>query len=165
MVRRPPGFTIVEIIVVLLLMSIIGATLLSRSVTTSDTNLASQTDIIRNHLRYAQSMAMKRTDTVWGIKFDTMQSEYWLFRGTSPDNVSDQVRLPGVDYAGSSNKAHLASGVSLSTDLDQATLFFDRIGKPYSPNSTTQITNQKTVTVSASENRTITITPETGLIR
>lgn len=163
--RRSSGFTIVEIIVVLLLLSIIAATVLGRSVTTSDMNLASQADTIRNHLRYAQSMAMKRTDTVWGIRFDTTQSEYWLFRGTNPDNVSDQVRLPGVDYAGGSNKAHLSSGISLSTDLNQATVFFDRIGKPYSPNSTTAITIQKQVTVSAGDNRTITITPETGLIR
>ena len=58
--RRPSGFTIVEIIVVLLLMSILAATLLGRSITTSKIDLNSATDKIRNQLRFAQAEAMKR---------------------------------------------------------------------------------------------------------
>ena len=81
--RRPAGFTIVEIIVVLLLMSILAATLLGRSITTGTIDLNSATDKIRNQLRYAQSQAMKRTDAVWGIQSDG-SSQYWLFRAT-PD--------------------------------------------------------------------------------
>ena len=58
--RRSPGFTIIEIIVVLLLMSILAATLLGRSVTTSNLDLNSATDKVRNQLRFAQAEAMKR---------------------------------------------------------------------------------------------------------
>ena len=64
--RRSSGFTIVEIIVVLLLMSILAATLLGRSVTTSDLDLNSATDKIRNQLRFAQAEAMKRYGLLYG---------------------------------------------------------------------------------------------------
>jgi MSHA pilin protein MshC len=164
-VSCPRGFTLVEMVVVLMLMTIIAATVLGRAITTSDIDLNSETDKIRNHLRFAQAEAMKRSNTVWGVRFDTSQSEYWLFRGTNPDNVSEQVRLPGVNYIGASNKVSLPSGISIATTLDQNTVFFNSIGKPYSPDAATAITTGKSVTVSAGETRSITITPETGLIR
>ena len=163
--RRSPGFTIVEIIVVLLLMSILAATLLGRSVTTSNLNLNSATDKLRNHIRFAQAEAMKRSATVWGIKFESGQ--YWLFRGTTPDNASDQVLLPGVDYPGGSNKVSLPNGFTLTAT--KSTVFFDRIGKPYESYTSytdetlnTALTAEMQVTV---ESRTIRIEPETGLIR
>ena len=160
--RRPAGFTIIEMIVVLLLMSIIAATVVGRSITTTDLDLNAQTDKLRNHLRYAQSMAMKRTDTEWGIKIEAGQ--YWLFRGTNPDETGKQVKLPGVDYAGGSAEVTVASGLSLSTTLGGGFVYFDRLGRPY--DSTLALSSPKTITVAASsENRTISIEPETGLIR
>lgn len=159
-VRRPAGFTIIELIVVLLLMSIIAATVLGRSITTTDLDLNAQTDKLRNHLRYAQSMAMKRTDTKWGIKIEAGQ--YWLFQGTNPEEK--QVKLPGVDHAGGSAKVTVASGLSLSTTLGGGFVYFDHLGKPY--DSTLALSLAKTITVAGgSESRPIAIEPETGLIR
>jgi len=164
-VSRSSGFTLIEMVVVLILMTIIAATVLGRSISTGDMDLNSETDKIRNHLRFAQAEAMKRSNTVWGIKIDPAQSEYWLFRGPNPDDVGEQIRLPGVSYAGASNKVSLPSGISIGTTLDQNTVFFDRIGKPYGPTAGNAITVQKNVTVSSGETRSITITPETGLVR
>jgi prepilin-type N-terminal cleavage/methylation domain-containing protein len=161
-VRRPAGFTILEIIVVLLLLSIIAATVLGRSITSSTIDLNSATDILRNHLRYAQSQAMKRTDKVWGIKGEAGQ--YWLFRGTNPE--ANQERLPGVNYANNSTKVILPSGLSLSTNLGGSFVYFDGVGKPYHQDPTPALQTQKQVTVSTgTESRTITIEPETGLVR
>lgn len=172
---RSSGFTMIEMVVVLLLMTIIAATVLGRSISTSDLDLNSETDKIRNHLRFAQAEAMKRSNTVWGIKFDPAQSEYWLFRGTNPDNVGEQVRLPGVSYSGASNKVSWSSDISVSTTPAQGTVFFNRIGKPYTAfvsytdetqNAPVSSANPLTVTVTAnSQTRSISITPETGLIR
>jgi len=53
-VRRPSGFTIVEIIVVLLLMSILAATVIGRSITSSTLDLNSATDKFRIQLRFAR---------------------------------------------------------------------------------------------------------------
>jgi hypothetical protein len=149
----------------LLMMSIIAATVLGRSIKAIDLDLNSATDKIRNHLRFAQAEAMKRSDTIWGIKFESGQ--YWLFRGTAPDNAGDQVLLPGADYSGGSNKVSLPTGLSLTAT--KSTVFFDRIGKPYEAytNETlnTALAAEMLVTVTASESRTIRIEPETGLVR
>ena len=129
--RRSSGFTIVEIIVVLLLMSILAATLLGHSVTTSKLDLNSATDKVRNQLRFAQAEAMKRAYLpdypVWGIK--SAGPQYWLFRGITPDLAANEVRVPGGDYSGTDNKINKTDiGV---TEVDDFTIFFDRIGKPY----------------------------------
>ena len=164
--RRSSGFTIIEIIVVLLLMGILAATVLGRSVTTSNIDLNSATDKVRNQLRFAQAEAMKlsyEAYPVWGIK--SAGGQYWMFRGSDPGNVANEARVPGGDYPGAGNKineADLGAGVTLS----DFTVFFDRIGKPYSPAATAPLSSQMSITVSVpGDNRTITVTPETGLIR
>lgn len=169
--RNHRGFTVLEIVVVLVLMSIITAVVLGRSITTTDVEVAGQADKIRNHLRYAQSIAMKRSDTVWGIKFSG--SEYWFFSGSNPDN--GEVRLPGGEYDGASNRIDLSAlGVSVTvTGLTTGAVFFDNIGKPYTDGATNNPLGgippnpaaKATITVSAAgTSRTIQITPETGLI-
>jgi MSHA pilin protein MshC len=158
---RPAGFSIFELVIVLLLVSVLAATVVGHSVTTANLDLNSATDQLRNHLRFAQAEAMKRSDAVWGIK--SFVNEYWLFRGTTPDNAANEVRLPGVQYAGNSNRV---SETQLKADVSDFTVFFDRIGKPYSPDAATALAAQLTITVSAGgDNRTITIIPETGLIQ
>ena len=169
--RRPSGFTIVEIIVVLLLMSILAATVIGRSITTSKLDLNSATDKIRIQLRFAQSQAMKRayeTYPVWGFK--SSGTQYWLFRGMNPDLSANEFRVPGGDYPGASNRINEAD---IGATVSDFTVFFDRIGKPYTdytsytnPNANTPLANQMQITVTAgTETRTITITPETGLIQ
>ena len=164
--RRRAGFTILEIIVVLLLMSIVAVIILGRSVTTASLDLNSATDKIRNQLRFAQAEAMKRAYAaypVWGVT--SSGTKYWIFRGIVP--AGNEVRVPGGDYNGSDNwinKADIGVGVS------DFTVFFDRIGKPYTAytdtTTNTPLAAQMQITVSAgTENRTITITPETGLVR
>ena len=121
--RRSSGFTIVEIIVVLLLMSILAATLLGRSVTTSNLDLNSATDKVRNQLRFAQAEAMKRSDTVWGIQSDG-SNQYWMFRATT--TATEEVVIPGGDYASGSTRVSFAN---LGADLNSFTVVFDRLGK------------------------------------
>lgn len=158
-----------EIIVVLILMGIIAAYVLGRSLGTDDLDLTAQTDKIRGHIRYAQAEAMKRSDTVWGIKSTGgADGHYWLFRGTAPD--TEKVRIPGAVYADGENQVSLAE---LKVSLDAFTVFFNRIGKPYSAyadyedeTKNSAITVPVTVSVTAGgQSRSISITPETGLVR
>jgi MSHA pilin protein MshC len=162
-VRRPAGFTIVEIIVVLLLMSILAATLLGRSVTTANLDLNSATDKLRNQLRYAQSQAMKRSDAVWGIQSDGTQ--YWMFRAKL--TITEDAIVPGGDYASGSTRISFSD---LKASLSNFIIVFDRIGKPYTghanglPTNPVSAENNLTITVSKDgDSHTITITPETGL--
>jgi prepilin-type N-terminal cleavage/methylation domain-containing protein len=83
------GFTLIEITAVLVLMAIISAYVIGRSINTEQIDLAGQTDKIRNQIRYVQSTAMKRSDAIWGITCDTNQ--YWMFQ----TNILTPVLLPG----------------------------------------------------------------------
>ena len=164
--RRPAGFTIVEIIVVLLLMSILAATVIGRSITTSNLDLNSATDKIRNQLRFAQAQAMKRTDAVWGIQSNSGTKQYWMFRATSTG--TEEVRIPGGDYGATGT--HISFD-SLGADLNNFTIVFDWIGRPFKgqtagvPNNPVVAADNPKVTVTKGETRPISITPETGLIQ
>jgi hypothetical protein len=116
-------------------------------------------------VRFAQAQAMKRSDTVWGIK--SSGTEYWVFRNTTPDNPSNEVRVPGGDYPTTANRIREAD---MGASISDFTVFFDRIGKPYSaytsPTVNTPLASNLSITLSASaDTRTITVSPETGLVQ
>ena len=155
--RNSRGFTIIEIIVVLVLISIIAAAVFRRSITTDQMNFVSQYDKIQNQVRYPQSIAMKRGE-YWGFSCDT--NDYWIFTGTNKDNVSNQRLLSGQEVI----KISLAD---LGVTMDPFTVIFNSYGIPYSPDWTTQLSADLVInlTDSGSESRSFTIVPETGLIR
>ena len=172
--RRHSGFTILEIIVVLLLMTILAATVLGRSALPAKDklDLSSATEKLRLQLRYAQAQSMKRSDTVWGIKCS--DNQYWLFRGLNPDDANSQIRIPGADYTTNDNKVRPGDqGITVGS----FTVFFERrIGKPYrayvsytTPSSNTEWGQNNTPTsftlTGGGETRTIDISPETGLVQ
>jgi type II secretory pathway pseudopilin PulG len=162
------GFTTIEIVVVMVLISIITAVVLGRSITTAEVDVVGQTAKIRNHLRYAQSMAMKRSDReVWGIYFDT--DRYWFFSGSNP--AASRIQLPGGEYTGGNDFiAYSDLGVSLSLiNLPNRSVYFDQFGRPYTrwvdATDYDLLAVNATVTISASgKSRDVLITPETGLI-
>lgn len=168
--RHPPGFTLLELIVVLILMGIVAAYVLGRSLATEAIDLTAQADRIRSHLRYAQIEAMKRSDTVWGVKSTGgTDGHYWLFRGTDPDG--EKIRIPGASYADGENRVSLSA---LNIELEPAfVVFFNRVGRPYSAytdyeddSKNTRMAAELSITVKAGgESRPITLTPETGLVR
>ena len=166
MQRNQQGFTLIEITAVLVLMAIISAYVIGRSVSTESIDLAAQTDRIRNQIRYTQSAAMKQYDKtlqVWGLKCNADPNQYWLFEGQNPDDVSKQKNFPGEQNL----KISLADrGIDSMTAF---TLLFDRFGRPYKTytDETTNIplpADELTITISAGgQTRTIRVHPETGL--
>jgi len=164
MKQNDHGFTLVEMVVVLVLISIISATVLARSISTNQIDFVGQVDKIRNHIRYAQSMAMKRLDVDpnengrWGIK--CFGNEYWLFKYETFGDQNTPVRLPGEEPG----KISLPD---LGVTMNAYTLFFDGLGTPYKTSPTNSVTTDSplNITITAgSLTRTLVITPETGLI-
>ena len=165
--RNNRGFTIIEIIVVLVLISIIAAATFQRSISTDQMNFRSQFDKIQNQMRYPQSMATKRSEW-WGIANDT--THYWIFTGTNRDIVDTHPnpellpRLPGQEDL----KISLADlGVTMTPAF---TLIFNSYGIPYlTPDLINSMSSELTVNLSDLETGTQTgsfnIIPETGLIR
>ena len=163
MYRNNHGFTFIEMIVVLVLMSIIAASVLVRGMDTDQIDLMAQAAKIRNHIRYAQAMAMKRSDKNWGIKCDG--NAYWFFEGTNPDDSASQLPLPGEK----SSQILLAD---IDVTVDGFELYFDKYGRPYTAytdetsNTPVSAGNPLAITISAgSGSVTLSITPETGLIQ
>ena len=163
------GFTLIEIVIVMVLISIVAATVFTRSITTDELNLISRAEKVQSHIRYAQSMAMK-TNEVWGIWCTGVQ--YWLFHGFSGTDVDKGVKLP----AESSDKIDL-SGSGLIIPAFQ--LFFDNFGRPYLAymdhehnfpigSAVEGAADALTIRIESRDDtsikRKLSITPETGLI-
>jgi len=159
MKRDQHGFTLLEITAVLVLMAIISAYVIGRAIGTEQIELSGQTDKIRTQIRYAQAMAMKRSDAIWGITCDTNQ--YWLFQ----TNIGTPEFLPGEQNA----QITLSD---LGVNMSAFTLFFDRIGKPYSAYDEATIEplnntdNTLTINLTAgTQSRKLSVIAETGLVR
>ena len=144
---------------VVLIMGIVAGVIISRVARVDDMELAAQVNSIRNHIRYAQIMAMKRNDLIWGLKCDG--SLYWLFKtsapevATEPDETSNMVYLPG----------HGNAQISMPA-MDAFTLYFDKYGIPYEyddsgPGEITKRTAHLPIHIGA---KTLTVTMETGFV-
>jgi len=154
------GFTVLEIVVVLVLLSIIAATVFGRSITSDQINFVGQTGKIRNHIRYAQSLAMKRSE-VWGIA--NLGTSYWLFTWTeSAGGEGTPLPMPGEE----NNVIDLPEGISMTPFL----LYFDgpRGGRPSEgsfDNPLTADLHIKVENLDRTQSKDFYITPETGFIR
>ena len=106
----------IEVIAVLIIISIVGVIVATRLWNTG-AELVAQTDVIKTHLRYAQSRAMS-SNVIWGIVFNG--NTYALFQN---GNTSDTVLLPGE----TSKTLNLPPGVSITGVV----VSFDSWGRPY----------------------------------
>ncbi len=163
------GFTMIEIIAVLVIIGIIAAVAFSRAVN-YDTEVYTSADALKSHLRYAQTMAMNYSYTatapgVWGISGTT--NSYWLFEGTSTAIVRP---LPEDDTFINTDRINLtAKKVKLTAGF---TIYFDNRGIPYtaytSATTNTPLASALTINVqpisAASPNIAVTITPFTGYV-
>ena len=171
--RNQQGFTLIEITAVLVLMAIISAYVIGRSVTTEQVDLVGQTDRIRNQIRFAQTVAMKQSNRIWGIKSDTNTNQYWLFSVPIPvaANAEDQAENRRM-FPGESNDLISFADLVLDDITPSFTIFFDRIGRPFSvyidegDPGNAPLNADLDITVSGGgQNRTITVIPETGLVQ
>lgn len=116
------GFTMIEVIVVLITIAIISTVVISRASFDNQYTLVSQVDLIKSHIRYAQTMAMN-TDSPWGISFSG--SSYFLFNGNSASDENKKI-LPGQNN----------EDVNPEVNLDNGTICFTKWGEPCTNPST-----------------------------
>ncbi len=117
--REKYGFTAIEIILVLILISFISIVVMEKR---NDFNAEAVGGraVIKNHIRYAQLMAMK-SNTVCGIVFN--QDAYWIFRN---DSTLNRITLPGNDGTDFSIPSRLGTAAE--------TICFDLWGSPCTSN-------------------------------
>jgi prepilin-type N-terminal cleavage/methylation domain-containing protein len=160
--NKNAGFTIIEIVVVLILMSIIAAFAIGRGRVTS-ADLKVQTEVLKSRLRYAQARAIN--DNVhWGIQTDNSGGRYWLFRyDAAAATPLAKINLPGEQ----ANTVNLAAQ---SITMSPGTYVFDDRGIPYfalysaTPPGAKITANQNVILSKGADHYTITITKNTGFI-
>ena len=151
------GFTLIEIVAVILVMSVISSVVVSRFYF-SDSNLEAQTEAIKVYLRYPQVRSMN-TESVWGIHCDG--ADLWLYKD---GDITSKVRLSGED---SVNVNLAEKGVSLQMGEDATfTVSFNNWGKPCIDDAaeTEQDADRNLTVTSGSKSSNITITKNTGFI-
>lgn len=142
------GFSLVEVITVLIVIGIVAAFVIVRMMDTSTADLTSQVDVIKNHLRYAQSRAMA-TASPWGVTFATGKT-YFLFKGSAP---STPVVFPGEDNATVDLSAKKSALTITSASAAPQTITYDAYGSP----------GNTTITVTTNGGNII-VTKNTGFI-
>ncbi len=144
--QNNPGFTMIEVIAVLLLFGVVAAVVVSYAPSTDSYKLVSEEDIMKGHLRYAQFRAMG--DKVsWGISFTS--NSYTLQKNGAPASSN----LPNENSANHT----LQTGVSITAGAG-TTITFDEWGSPGLSNIL--------ITLSVgTDSRTITVTRNTGFIQ
>ena len=167
--KTKDGFSFVEVIATLVIIVIISAVIISNSGSFS-ADLATQTAILKTHLRYAQAMGMSGTDSndIFGI--NCTGGFYWMFKGTDP--VNNIIMLPDDQQYNTGNDGKLDLGKKEIAIATVFTVFFDQRGIPYSAytdeTTNTPYASDLTIIVNplgeASPTESITLTQLTGFI-
>jgi MSHA pilin protein MshC len=123
------GFTMIELVVVLILLAIF-ATVVAGRFGANDTELITEKDILKSNLRYAQIRAMNDTKT-WGINLSS-NTTYTLYR--------DGIKAPNPPYylpaednnnpAGDPLIHTLKGNVTIDNSLVGSTITFNEWGIP-----------------------------------
>lgn len=170
--KNEDGFTLLEIIAVLVIVGILSAVAVSRALNVGP-ELITGADTLKMHLRYAQTMAMNSNPTatgvpvIWGISGNA--NSYWLFQGTNTGNI--KVLPEDAAYVRADKTINLpAKKISLNGIF---TVLFDDRGIPYTAytdaTTNTPLVNNMTLTVNPVSGGatpiTITIIPLTGYVQ
>jgi len=153
------GFTLMEVIVVLLVIGIITAFAVGRG-SSEGVKLKVRNEVFKTHLRHAQLRAVSAGD-YWGIATNDTGTQYWLFHHDG--STTTQIPLPGEDE----------TTVDLSGEGSQVTpgiYSFDERGIPYFANASdtppgSVLTSGQNVTVKkGAVSANFQITQHTGFI-
>jgi prepilin-type N-terminal cleavage/methylation domain-containing protein len=152
------GFTVLELIVVLLVVGVLAAALMPRS-TDRAVSVGAQADQLANDIRYVQSMAMTQGQR---YRINLTATTYAIFA------VSGSVAQPHP-ATGSTTPVDLAAGVTITippTNLPNSLIAFDGRGIPYTDSAATTLlaANGVITFIGTGGSNTLTISPQTGTV-
>ena len=168
------GFTMIEVVAVVIILGILTAVAVSR-ISSNQNNLIAATDTLTSHLRLAQARAMNTSQdtgsgvqSVWGVRF-VSATQYHLFycadaSACDPTIATNQQAFPG---AGSIMMDLTEKKVQVTNNAGVVILAFNRFGTPYTDAAlTVLLANQLIFTVQDNNGvtKTINLTPQTGMI-
>ncbi len=149
------GFTMIEIVSVLILIGIFSAVIVPRMTSTSVYEIMTELETLKTHLRFAQSRAMSHNES-WGISITS--NSYTLLKNGSTASIN----LPND----TSSTHTFANGVSISSGSSVVT--FDDMGSPGNSDIIVQFNGPANPVPGCSQQSStlkITITRQTGFIQ
>ena len=164
-IKTAAGFTLVELVVVLIIMTIILAVTIPRFATREEFDARGFVEQTLSAIRYAQKFAVA---SGCDVEVNVTTTGYSLKQRaglTGPDchsasAFSDNVSDPSLSGAFAGNTP---SGISVSGA--PVSFYYDKIGRPNDPVLGTPLTSTVSITVSgAGTGWTLTVEPETGYV-
>jgi prepilin-type N-terminal cleavage/methylation domain-containing protein len=172
------GFTLVEILTVLVIIGIASAVVVPQLGTRDDIKVAAAARTLTADLIYAQNLAISQQKYIY-IRFDTTNNNYKVLSvaNSSGDTVMSHpiTQLSYVQQFGSGSKSLESVSIQSvdfdgvdSTIADEFTLAFDEMGAPYAfcydVNNQSDLKNGVIVLKSGGFTTTVTVQPYTGEI-
>ncbi|MGI4845264.1 MAG: pilus assembly FimT family protein [Janthinobacterium lividum] len=170
--RRRAGFTMVELIIVMVLVGILGAIAAARFFDRSGFDAEAFADQTRALLRYAQKSAIARNTPVF-VQFEDKRVA--LCYDAPQGNCAPAQRLvaPAAGIGGQASATRcqderwycigVPEGVQVSLSVALSAFYFDALGRPVSPGGTPG--GLAMTIVSPGESRTVTVHHETGYVQ
>jgi len=151
------GFTLIELIIVMVVMLVIAAVSYSSRGPSSSININAQADLMASDIRYTQMLSMTRGE------------RYRLKYFTNSYQILNSSNLPILMPSGRT-LTKLVQGISLSGSLPNNLIVFDTNGVPYTynpPETALFGVNPATITLTSVDGltRIISIYPGTGQVK
>jgi MSHA pilin protein MshC len=118
------GFTLFEIIMVLLLLGVVTYFAATRLFSDDMPTQVAEMELVKNHLRFAQARAMN-SESSWGIKFES-STRYCLINSSDEVCGDGKLLLPGVE---SSDGVMVLGSIQVTPPAGNK-IAFDSFGSP-----------------------------------
>ena len=170
--RAQRGFTMVELITVLVIIGVLGTMAATRFFDRSSFDADTFADQSRAMLRYGQKLAIAQNRPVYA-RISNTRIALCFERGCA---AASRVIAPSGANSGSANTLSrcasspswfcegVPEGVTQATAGPAALFAFDALGKPHRVTATGAFANFQRVRVTISGNRVIIVEPETGYV-